>query len=200
MKILALSDVESKALWDYFSPKRLEGIDVIVSCGDLDPRYLSFLATFFHGPVLYVHGNHDDRYEKIPPEGCICIEDKIYEYQGVRFLGLGGSMRYKPGAWQFTQRQMDRRVRKLWLTLSLHRGFDVLVTHAPAWQINDHDNLVHTGFRAFRRLIDKYEPKLMLHGHIHLNYGMNAERTRTLKGTAVINAFERYVVEIPDKS
>ena len=59
MKILAISDTESKALWDYFDKSRLEGIDVILSCGDLDPRYLSFLATFFSGPVLYVHGNHD---------------------------------------------------------------------------------------------------------------------------------------------
>ncbi len=196
MKILALSDVESKALWDYFKPEYLEGIDVIVSCGDLDPRYLSFLATFFHGPVLYVHGNHDDRYEKIPPEGCICIEDKIYEYQGVRFLGLGGSMRYKPGAWQFTQRQMDCRVRKLRLKLALHRGFDVLVTHAPAWQLGDYDNLVHTGFKAFRRLIDKYEPKLMFYGHVHLNYGMDSPRSQNLGNTTVVNAFERYVAEI----
>ena len=195
MKILALSDVESKALWDYFKPEYLEGIDVIVSCGDLDPRYLSFLATFFHGPVLYVHGNHDDRYEKIPPEGCICIEDKIYEYQGVRFLGLGGSMRYKPGAWQFTQRQMDCRVRKLRLKLALHRGFDVLVTHAPAWQLGDYDNLVHTGFKAFRRLIDKYEPKLMFYGHVHLNYGMDSPRSQNLGNTTVVNAFERYVAE-----
>ncbi|MCI9486544.1 MAG: metallophosphoesterase [Lachnospiraceae bacterium] len=198
MKILALSDVESKALWDYFKPEYLEGIDVIVSCGDLDPRYLSFLATFFHGPVLYVHGNHDDRYEKIPPEGCICIEDKVYEYQGVRFLGLGGSMRYKPGTWQFTQREMSRRVRRLWLKLALHRGFDVLVTHAPAWQLGDYDNLVHTGFKAFRRLIDKYEPKLMFYGHVHLNYGMDSPRSQNLGNTTVVNSYERYVAEIPD--
>ncbi|MCI8274095.1 MAG: metallophosphoesterase [Lachnospiraceae bacterium] len=198
MKILALSDVESKALWDFFRPEYLEGIDVIVSCGDLDPRYLSFLATFFHGPVLYVHGNHDDLYEKIPPEGCICIEDKIYEYQGIRFLGLGGSMRYRQGAWQFTQKQMNRRVRKLWLGLRFHHGFDVLVTHAPAWHINDHDNLVHTGFQAFRHLIEKYEPKLMLHGHVHLNYGMKAERIRSLGDTTIINAFEKYVAEVPE--
>lgn len=196
MKILALSDVESKALWDFFIPERLEGIDIIISCGDLDPNYLSFLATFFHGPVLYVHGNHDGRYEKRPPEGCICIEDKIYEYEGVRFLGLGGSMRYKDGPWQFTQRKMDLRVGKLWLKLIFHRGFDVLVTHAPAWQINDHDDLVHTGFKAFRRLLEKYGPKLMLHGHVHLNYGMNAQRIRTLDGTTIVNAYERYVVEI----
>lgn len=61
MKILAISDTESKILWDYFDKSRLEGIDVILSCGDLASEYLSFLATFFKGPVLYVHGNHEDR-------------------------------------------------------------------------------------------------------------------------------------------
>ena len=46
MKILAIADVESKYLWDYFEKSKLEGIDLIISCGDLDPHYLSFLATF----------------------------------------------------------------------------------------------------------------------------------------------------------
>ena len=96
MKILALSDHECPWLWDYLDRRRLEGIDLILSCGDLDPRYLSFVVTFAHAPVLYVHGNHDDRYATIPPEGCICVEDKLYTYQGVRILGLGGCMRYKP--------------------------------------------------------------------------------------------------------
>ena len=96
MKILVLADKESPYLWDYFDQSKLEGIDLILSCGDLHPHYLSFLATFFQGPVLYVHGNHDDRYDETPPEGCICIDGRIYEYQGVRILGLGGSMRYKP--------------------------------------------------------------------------------------------------------
>ena len=60
MKILAIADEESKYLWDYFEKSKLEGIDLIISCGDLDPRYLSFLATFTSAPVLYVHGNHDE--------------------------------------------------------------------------------------------------------------------------------------------
>ena len=54
MKILAIADVESKYLWDYFEKSKLEGIDLIISCGDLDPHYLSFLATFTSAPVLYV--------------------------------------------------------------------------------------------------------------------------------------------------
>ena len=94
MKILAISDEESKYLWEFFDKSKLKGVDLIISCGDLDPYYLSFLATFSTAPVLYVRGNHDKVYKKIPPDGCICIEDKIYVHEGVRILGLGGSMRY----------------------------------------------------------------------------------------------------------
>ena len=93
MNILVIADEEAPSLWDYFRPEKLKDVDLILSCGDLNPKYLSFLATFCKGPVLYVHGNHDDRYEKTPPEGCICIEDKIYEYKGIRIIGLGGSYR-----------------------------------------------------------------------------------------------------------
>ena len=60
MKILILADVESKYLWDYFDKSKLEGVDLILSCGDLNPQYLSFLASFTQSPVLYVRGNHDD--------------------------------------------------------------------------------------------------------------------------------------------
>ena len=40
VKILAISDVPSKALWDYDTRARLEGIDLILSCGDLPKKYL----------------------------------------------------------------------------------------------------------------------------------------------------------------
>ena len=156
MKILALSDQESTLLWDHFNPRRLEGIDLILSCGDLDPRYLSFIATFAHAPVLYVHGNHDDRYAKVPPEGCICIEDKIYTWQGVRILGLGGSVRYKrDGEHQYTQRQMDWRVLRRRLDLYRQGGVDILLTHAPAMDLNDGDDLAHMGFDAFNTVMDR---------------------------------------------
>lgn len=130
MKILAIADEESKYLWDYFEKSKLEGIDLIISCGDLDPRYLSFLVTLSTVPVLYVHGNHDKKYEQMPPEGCTCIEDKIYVYRGLRILGLGGSMRYKPGPHQYTEKQMTKRVRKLRFQLFRKGGFDILVAHS----------------------------------------------------------------------
>ncbi len=200
MRILAIADEESKALWDYFDKSMLEGIDLIISCGDLDPRYLSFLVTFYTGPVLYVHGNHDGKYEEIPPEGCTCIEDKIFVYKGVRILGLGGSMRYKPGPHQYTEGEMQKRVIKLWFQLFRRRGFDILVTHAPAYQLNDGRDLPHQGFKIFRTLMEKYRPKFFLHGHVHLSYGRNYKRYDRYEETHVINAYERCVFDFEDES
>lgn len=197
MKILVISDEECAALWDFFDKSKVEDIDLIISCGDLDPRYLSFLATMTALPVLYVHGNHDGKYERIPPEGCICIENDVVVFEGVRILGLGGSMRYTSGPHQYTEKEMQRRVRKLKLKLLRKRGFDILVTHAPAYQLNDGRDLPHQGFRTFLKLMEDYKPKFFLHGHVHLNYGRNQRRFDQYQDTKVINAYEKCIIDIP---
>lgn len=195
MKILAIADEESAYLWDYFEKSKLNGIDLIISCGDLNPEYLSFLATFTSAPVIYVHGNHDVKYKKTPPEGCICIEDQIYVHNGIRILGLGGSMEYTGGDHQYTEAAMCKRVRKLYWKLRKNKGFDILVSHAPAYGLNDGDDLPHRGFQVFNTLIDKYSPKYFLHGHVHMKYGRKHKRYDTYKDTQIINSFERCVFE-----
>lgn len=195
MKILALSDHESDYLWDYFEKSKLDGIDLILSCGDLSAEYLSFLATFAHAPVLYVHGNHDDGYHLNPPGGCICIENQIYCYRGLRILGLGGSMCYTGGENQYTQTEMNRRVNRLRLSLRRNKGFDILLTHAPAAGINDGNDLPHAGFTAFTQLIERYHPSYFVHGHMHLNYGFGQKRVDSYGDTTIINAYERYLFE-----
>lgn len=191
MRVLALADVESKFLWDYFEPEKLRNVDLILSCGDLDAKYLSFIATFTHAPVLYVHGNHDKRYLMNPPEGCICVEDTVYDFCGLRVLGLGGSMRYKPGPYQYTEKEMAKRVAHLRRQLRRTGGFDVLLTHAPALGFNDGEDLPHRGFACFNDLMDKYTPQAMVHGHVHLNYGPSRPRFAQRGGTQVINAYEK---------
>ena len=199
MKILAISDKESELLWDYFKPSYLADIDLILACGDLDPRYLEFLVTLGHCPLLYVHGNHDENYKRIRPLGCINIEDKIYVHNGVRILGLGGSRKYRDGAHQYTESQMKRRSRKLWPKLMYHKGFDILLTHAPARGHGDLDTPTHAGFDTFVNLMDKYEPSYHIHGHVHLNYNLGAPRVRKYNNTTLINAYERYVFEFDEK-
>lgn len=201
MKILVLADHKSKYLYDFYEPDKLKDIDLIISCGDLSPVYLSFFVTLCNVPLLYVRGNHDERYEETPPEGCICIEDDIYEYEGIRILGLGGSMEYIPRASnQYSEEKMRKRVRKLKYKLWRKKGFDILVTHAPAYQINDLEDLPHRGFEVFRTLMDKYEPKFFFHGHVHANYSRDFKRTDTYGKTTIVNAFEYYIVDYPSES
>ena len=195
MNILAIADQESRSLWDYYEPSKLEGVDLILSCGDLSPKYLLFLGTFSPAPILYVHGNHDDCYAAEPPVNCICVEDRLYVHKGVRILGLGGSMRYKPGTNQYTQRQMDWRVRKLWFQLQRYGGFDILLTHSPAYQLGDGQDLPHTGFRAFNALLERHSPRYFVHGHTHMTYGRSYQRRSSYRDTQIINAFERYRFE-----
>ena len=196
MRILAIADEESKALWDHYRPERLEGVDLIISCGDLSADYLEFLVTMGNCPLLYVRGNHDSQYEMHPPEGCICIEDRVFDFHGLRILGLGGSMCYNFGAYQYTESQMKRRIRKLALQLKLRKGVDILVCHSPAFGINDGEDLPHRGFACITELLIKQKPKLFLHGHVHLNYGRNMKREDTYMDTRIINAYERHVFEM----
>ena len=195
MKILFLSDEESPVYWDYFRKETFEDIDLIVSCGDLKAEYLSFLTTMTSIPVLYVKGNHD-KYEVNVPEGCISIEDDIYEFKGVRLLGLGGCQRYNRGDNQYTEKEMQKRIARLRWKLFRKKGFDILVTHAPAFGINDDTDLCHTGFKCFNSLIAKYKPKYFVHGHVHLTYGSQIKREDQVEDTKVINAYNHYIVEI----
>lgn len=196
MKILLLADEPDLRLWDHLDRSRLEGVDLVISCGDLPAEYLSFITCFTSAPILYVHGNHDSRYDKKPPEGCICIEDGIFEFQGLRILGFGGSMRYKPGRYQYTDREMNRRTRKLRWKLVLSGGFDILVTHAPMQGVGDAEDLAHRGFAAFRRLVEKYRPAYFFHGHVHKTYDFRFQRIRQHGETTIVNAWTSYILEV----
>lgn len=196
MRILVLSDEESKYLWDYFEKEKLEGIDLIISCGDLKPAYLSFLATFTKAPILYVHGNHDSTYEKTPPEGCTCIDDDIYVFNGIRIMGLGGSIEYNTGTYQFTEKAMKRRLDKMRFKLWKHKGIDIFVAHSPAAGFNDGDDRAHKGFEVFHTILQKYKPKYFLHGHVHMSYNWKQKRVcKYNEYTTVINGYERYVFD-----
>lgn len=196
VKILILGDHESKLLYDYYDPERLKDIDLIISCGDLRADYLSFFVTLCNVPLLYVKGNHDTKYEVKPPEGCICIEDDIYVFKGIRIMGLGGSMEYIPKAPnQYSEEKMRKRVQKMWFKLWRHKGFDILVAHSPAYHINDLEDLPHRGFEIFRTLMEKYEPKFFFHGHVHSNYSRKFKRTDVYEKTTIVNAYEYSIVE-----
>ena len=198
MKILVVSDEECPALWDHYAPGKLNEYDLILSCGDLKSEYLSFLVTMARCPLLYIHGNHDEHYDSRPPEGCDCVEDKLVTYNGLRILGLGGCRQYHPGKFQYTERQMKRRIRKLHRQIKRAGGVDLVLTHAPARGLGDAEDPAHMGFEALRELLDQYHPAYLVHGHVHLRYSHHTPRTLIYQDTTIVNASERYVLDIPE--
>ena len=196
MKILVIADTESRSLWDFYDPSKLEGVDLIISCGDLNPRYLEFLVTLSGCPLFYVHGNHDHVYEKTPPEGCECLEDRIVRCKGLRILGLGGSMRYKEGPFMYTERQMRMRVLKARIKAALCGGVDLFVTHVPPGGCGDLEDLPHRGFACFNTFLNAVRPRFMIHGHVHKTYGKFRRERIHESGARIINAYDYYILEV----
>jgi Icc-related predicted phosphoesterase len=89
---------------------------------------------------------------------------------------------------------MSKRVSKLKRKIKKNKGFDILVSHSPAYQLNDGEDLCHRGFKVFRELIDEYSPKYFFHGHQHLNYGRQ-KRSIRYKNTLIINGYGYYILD-----
>lgn len=200
MRVLIVSDEECPALYDHYRPGRLDGYDLILSAGDLNADYLSFLVTVAHAPLLYVHGNHDEGYRRRPPEGCDCIDDQLILYRGLRILGLGGCLQYRPDApLQFTERQMAKRIARLRWALHRAGGVDVVLTHAPPLGLGDGEDLPHRGFACLKDLVDRYRPLYLVHGHVHLRGYPLPQRELVYGPTRIVNGSERYELTLPDR-
>lgn len=195
MHILAVSDRRHKALYDYFDSDRWKDIDLVISCGDIDAKYLSFLVTMIPKPLFYVPGNHDGAYMRNPPEGCDSIDDRVVSTGDIVVGGLGGSFWYNGKDLQYTERQMMRRGRKLMRKAGKMGGLDVLVTHAPPRGVHDLDDICHQGFQTFRKIMDVLHPKVLVHGHTHEIY-RKEDRDIVVDGTRVINAYEYYRFDV----
>jgi len=188
LRVLAVADTESPFIWDYFDRSLFRGVDLILSCGDLKPSYLSFLTTMVSAPLFYVHGNHDGKMISNPPEGCINLEERMQVMKGVRFIGFGGCNSTSPKPFHYSDQEAARQVTRRMQEISFYGGFDVLVTHAPARGLGDGEDSFHKGFQAYRVLLDLFRPAWHFHGHQHLTY---ASRKRSIQygETQIYNAY-----------
>ena len=191
MKILCVSDMEAPQLHNADNLRRQYGdIDAVISCGDLSPSYLEFIATIIAAPMFYVRGNHDESYERQPPGG-IDLHRQVVEFRGLTLAGLEGSIRYNKGPIQYTQSQMLRMVlglapALLWNRWARKRGIDLFVTHSPAKDIHDGSDVAHRGFSSFLFFMKWFRPRYMLHGHVHTWDRRKVTRTE-FESTCVLN-------------
>ena len=197
MRILALSDQVVDFVYSPATRERLGQIDVVLGCGDLPAYYLEYVVTQLNVPMMYVPGNHDPDVYRV--QGGEPIDGRWLRVKGVRFAGLGGSLRYKlDGRHQYSEREMFYRVARLLLSVRMGgRGLDVMVTHAPPLGVHDAPDLTHMGFSAFHTLIQYAHPRMLLHGHTHAQRNLVPMDSRVLE-TQVVNVFPYRVIEFDE--
>lgn len=199
MRILSLSDTIVSLIYSPLIRSRYQGVDVIIGCGDLPYYYLEYVFGSLSAPLYYVRGNHDKVVEyssagqRSAPHGGIDLHGRTARHQGLLLAGVEGSLRYRPGPFQYTQSEMWWHVFRLVPGLLRNRllygrYLDVFITHAPPAGVHDADDLPHRGISAFRWLIKVFRPRLHIHGHIHVYYPGQETETR-IGATRVINTY-----------
>ena len=196
LRILAVSDFIDKSLTQMVEDKTLEPVDLIISCGDLAPEYLSFLRDRLDKPLFYVKGNHDIRYTSSNPVGCENIHEKIVCFKSLNILGLEGSIWYNGGMNQYTDKEMKKIISGMWFSLWRKGEVHMVVTHAPPRHIHDAEDRCHIGFESFVDLIHKRKPDYFIHGHIHKDFKTHDERITTVNSTKVINTCGFTILEV----
>jgi len=192
--ILAVSDVELPYIYTAVTRGTFKHIDFIISCGDLPFTYLEYILTLMDRNLYYVRGNHAPAIQgfKSEPEGAQNLHMNTFvTNDGILIAGIEGSLVYNYGPYQYTQAQMWAMVYQLVPKLMINylrygRFLDIFVTHAPPWKIHDQPDQAHQGVKAFRWLVESFQPKFHLHGHTS-NYLSRQKMVTQLGKTTIIH-------------
>ena len=196
MKILSISDMVVPELSEQFDARQFDGIELVLSCGDLPPEYLASIRKHLDVPLYYVRGNHDIRYQNSPPVGCLDIHQRWITFKGLRIMGLEGSRWYNGGPIQYRDYQMRQMIWRMTPGLWFKGGVDMVITHAPPRHIHDAEDRCHRGFDSFLKLINRFKPRYFIHGHIHAYITDPSQRVTLVGHTRVINTFAFHVLEV----
>jgi len=158
-------------------------VDVIISCGDLaEEMILRTAERLGNPPILGIKGNHDSGGAfPAPIQNLHLTTVTVGE---LTFGGFEGCLDYKPvGNYLYSQAAVSEQL----------EGFprvDVFVAHNSPANIHDRADGIHNGFSAFHRYIETKKPRLMLHGHQHVN------EESTLYFTKVIGTYGHRMLSI----
>jgi Icc-related predicted phosphoesterase len=198
-KVLSLSDKIIDSIYSSQVKERFAGVDLILGCGDLSYYYLEYVVSMLNAPLYYVRGNHSNLIEhtstglRTRPQGGIDLHRRVVNFNGLILAGVEGSLRYRRGPFQYSQYEMWKHV--LWITPFLIRNrilygryLDIFISHASPWGIHDKPDLPHHGIKAFRWLIETFQPRFHFHGHIHV-YRQDTQTVTQHGSTTVINTY-----------
>ncbi|HMQ53703.1 MAG TPA: metallophosphoesterase [Anaerolineae bacterium] len=208
MKILCVSDKVVEYLYSPSITQKFCDIDLVIGCGDLPYYYLEYIQSLLNVSLIYVHGNHDPEKEYLSdgsvvtgPLGGVNLHCQTYRSRQILLAGLEGSIRYRQGYFQYSQREMWFNTivylaPQLLINKILYgRYLDILVAHSPPYGIHNGEDRVHQGFKAFLWLMRTFKPRYLVHGHRHVYNPTEIVETQ-YGATKVINIYPYRLLEI----
>lgn len=189
LKISALSDIHGLTGID------IEPCDILFICGDIvpttiekdeaacagwfDTMFIPWIDRLPCDKAIVIAGNHDfymnnrehelrEMFKKC--DKLVYLNCDIYEYEGVVIYGTPLCKRFGPYAFMGPIEGQDELYNRM---LNVVDKIDIIVAHDAPYGCSDillqrgYDNERHIGNKALKRLVEKAQPKLMLHGHLH---------------------------------
>jgi Icc-related predicted phosphoesterase len=203
---------------------RGKGIELIVSCGDLSVEYLEYISDLIQVPLFYVRGNHDDAWRSTPGgedihgrivtlrgvrflglEGAPRFNDKPYQYTEAevvrRLMLLGPRLWLSRGVDVVVTHAAPQFCPYAYELCGKPVGVGRDCTYLPRQPDGrlvccpEAEDMAHRGFAAYRDLILRYKPKLLIHGHRHRTFG-RGKQEQTIGETRVVDALGYVILDV----
>ncbi|MFH1173933.1 MAG: metallophosphoesterase family protein [archaeon] len=172
MKLLLCTDMHGNMLYLDKLKQLAKQVDVVICAGDFTQfeHNIDVILKHMNGwgkQVLLIHGNHEDNDSvrklimKMP--FLFLIHDQPFQKRDVTFYGWGG------GGFNMSDPSFAKRAEQHFQKSS---GKRVLVIHGPPYNtIMDNVHEGHVGNKSYTEIIKKYQPNLVVCGHIHETFG-----------------------------
>jgi len=199
MKFLLFSDLHRNTEAAAALVLASKTVDVVIGAGDFANRHEGLSDTLdilseINKPAVLVPGN-GETFEELREAAAVWKSATVLHGEGctidgVAFWGLGGGVPVTPfGAWSydFTEALAAEM-------LSDCPESAILIVHSPPLDTVDHDSTGRIrGSESIRKTIETKQPKLVVCGHIHSDWGKKTK----LGDTVIINAGPAgYIIEI----
>ncbi|MEM3405395.1 MAG: metallophosphoesterase [Candidatus Pacearchaeota archaeon] len=181
IKILAAGDIHggSKLVKKLAEKAKKEDVDLIILTGDI----LGFIETKniikplkdTNKKILLIHGNHEDI-------ATIDFLSNFYnvknlhgyalKYKNVGIIGAGGAVNFNT-----TEKELFETLKKANKYIQNSKK-KIIVTHMhPAGSKSEFSGF--TGSKAIRKAIEKFQPDILIHSHIHEAEGIEGKIGKT---------------------
>ena len=191
MKLLCITDTHGQLSDDWYHG---EEYDLCVLLGDHSLGDVEKVLRYIpKEKIRAIYGNHDVPVCGRTPITYFGLTELKYEViDGVRLLGVSGSLRYKKGYQIFWEQDECSEY------MEKQPEADVLLTHDLAFGERDltidgetirnkydlHHETAHVGLKGFKEYLTKYPNCKHIHGHVHKSYEVG--NTRSVYMTEVV--------------